>query len=532
MIFGVGATQTWCSSGGRWSGGIARSITTSLHLLMRLHSDFVSFAALHLPVALLGLTTIAAAQVHVDAHVPGAGGSGSSWSTAYKTLGDALASEPAGSTFWVADGNYRPQQLGMNPPDTTLRSYTFELETGDELYGGFAGTETSLSERAELFDTTVLSGDLAGSLTYSVVTIAQAADGVVLDGFRIVDGNADGGGLNHAATRGGGVFAFEVSGFTLSNCMIEGCRARNYGAGLYADASRVYIKHTVFEGNVLQPDGAGDLALGAGAALVGLDGAVRSEIHSTVFRDNYMMVTLGGVGLRYFQGGGLYYGDELWYDGSVVKFALQELRLVNCLFHDNFAAHGGAMAVRAQQPSAASKIYNSTFTQNNVAVWLNPPQTFVGEGEALYYEFGGTKHMLRNSIVWDNHAYLTSDAIVVKNGTPVRARHSCVEPINTTATAYIDNSTLIKVDPLFQSSSLNDFKLRVSSPCKDSGDNGALRKDWTDLDADGDTAERMPWSLEKGAARISGVWGSTQPGSVDPPTIDMGAHEFQYPTLP
>ena len=91
----------------------------------------------------------------VDAGAP-PGGNGASWATAFDSLDDALLAAGVDDQIWVAAGVYRPS-VEVHPGDP--RSAAFAVQAVG-LYGGFDGTETSLDERAGLFDQTRLSGDL------------------------------------------------------------------------------------------------------------------------------------------------------------------------------------------------------------------------------------------------------------------------------------------------------------------------------------------------------------------------------------
>ena len=66
-------------------------------------------------------------------------GDGTSWANAYSDLQMAL-SEPTCTEIWVAAGTYKPTK-------TTSRTWSFTLEDGVELYGGFKGTETARESR-------------------------------------------------------------------------------------------------------------------------------------------------------------------------------------------------------------------------------------------------------------------------------------------------------------------------------------------------------------------------------------------------
>lgn len=98
-----------------------------------------------------------AQTVFVDANAVGAN-NGSSWADAYVDLQDALSATASGQ-LWVAQGSYRPAPVGQP-------TISFQLKNQVALYGGFAGTETSLSQRDVILHPTVLSGDLAADDTY------------------------------------------------------------------------------------------------------------------------------------------------------------------------------------------------------------------------------------------------------------------------------------------------------------------------------------------------------------------------------
>ena len=70
----------------------------------------------------------------------GSGGqTGADWANA-KDLQPALQTASSGTQIWVRQGTY-------SPTTAADRSATFQLVNGVALYGGFAGTETALSQR-------------------------------------------------------------------------------------------------------------------------------------------------------------------------------------------------------------------------------------------------------------------------------------------------------------------------------------------------------------------------------------------------
>jgi len=126
---------------------------------------------------------------------------GSSWGSAYTDLDAALKDAARdGAQVWVAEGNYLPQGEGRNS--------TFKLGDGVRMYGGFKGSETSLSQADPSKNTTILNGDLGekGNATdnaYHVVTGGQKAS---LNGFTVTNGYANGEAYN---SHGGGMINYD-----------------------------------------------------------------------------------------------------------------------------------------------------------------------------------------------------------------------------------------------------------------------------------------------------------------------------------
>jgi hypothetical protein len=158
---------------------------------------------------------------------------GSSWANAWNDsiFAANLHLQPAGTEVWVAKGTYKPSYGGPGnigaPP-----SYTFLIPNSVKLYGGFAGTEDSLSDRAyNLIHTankTILSG-LLNTLDYFwsdrtgyVVTMSPCER---LDGFTVMDGCM--GGVRIAN------YCSANNPATINNCIIRnnGVCANDYAVG-------------------------------------------------------------------------------------------------------------------------------------------------------------------------------------------------------------------------------------------------------------------------------------------------------------
>ena len=181
--------------------------------------------------------SIASSVIYVNASAS-AGGDGLSWLTAYKYLQDGLTAATGSKQIWVAKGVYYPDESsGGNSNDS---SASFSLKNGVEIYGGFAGSETSLTQRNWQTNRTILSGDIGqDDVTTDGVTLSWAdqvgtnSGAVVkahnvdatarLDGFIITGG--------HASNIGGGIYCNTCSA-RLFNLEVRGNQAYYGGGGI------------------------------------------------------------------------------------------------------------------------------------------------------------------------------------------------------------------------------------------------------------------------------------------------------------
>ena len=122
---------------------------------------------------------------------------------------------------------------------TYVGNFTLVLQV--ELYGGFAGTETDLTQRDWMANPTILDGNQSGS----VVTAPPGATATTrIDGFTITNGS--GTQLDYH-TYGGGLY-LENSSPTIANNTITGNDAQ-LGAGLYLENSSPTIANNAITGN-------------------------------------------------------------------------------------------------------------------------------------------------------------------------------------------------------------------------------------------------------------------------------------------
>ena len=106
----------------------------------------------------------------------------------FNDLQQALVAASSGHEIWVAAGTYKP--TSNNDP-----AISFVMRDNIAIYGGFKGTETSLSQRNPVSSQTILSGDIGtpgntSDNTYHVIRNDNNNIGysAILDGFIITAG--------------------------------------------------------------------------------------------------------------------------------------------------------------------------------------------------------------------------------------------------------------------------------------------------------------------------------------------------------
>ncbi|MDH7914147.1 choice-of-anchor Q domain-containing protein [Winogradskyella sp. SYSU M77433] len=236
--------------------------------------------------------------IYVNKNVSGGNEIGNSWANAVPELADALlwanslqdtAWETTPLQIWVAGGIYTPKyspEDGANFGTDQGRENAFLMVANVQLYGGFAGNETSLADRdlSITTNTTVLSGDINGNdalispapiagnpytstsiadNTYHVVMGAGNVGEGIIDGFTITGGNTI---SNHndyyingyffIRSAGGGVY-LRGSNLKLKNIIVYGNNADTYGAGIVILESAPLLLNVNINRNTCNSQGGG-----------------------------------------------------------------------------------------------------------------------------------------------------------------------------------------------------------------------------------------------------------------------------------
>ncbi len=180
-----------------------------------------------------------------DAHP---GEAGTTWEKAFPTLQEALSAASMSCAYpieiWVAQGSkYYADTLGGG------RDATFQLINGVSVLGGFQGLYgepgSDPDERNIEKFPSILNGDIGtfgdpSDNTRHIVTGSGTDASAILDGFTIMNGNAEG--------EGAGIL-IEYGSPTISNCRIQNNWAGSNGAGMFCYYSAPAVVNCIFTAN-------------------------------------------------------------------------------------------------------------------------------------------------------------------------------------------------------------------------------------------------------------------------------------------
>ncbi|MTW21928.1 InlB B-repeat-containing protein, partial [Allochromatium palmeri] len=419
------------------------------------HALFLTLALLMLPVWAWG------AVIYVDAGAS-SGGDGSSWGSAYNSLVTALTSASSGDQVWVKAGVYRPGSAATD---------SFSIPAGVAVYGGFAGTESSLDERDWKTKVTILSGDIdendtngdgnfiaestsniVGTNAYHVVWLDGSGTPTIgsstrLDGFTITAGDAN----LDVNTNGGGLYC-KICSPTLANLTFIGNRAIHGGA-LFVDGSSG-----------------------------GYPGNVQPTLAQVAFLNNSAAGRGGAVDIM---------GTEGSESATAPKFT-------NALFRGNTAIRGGAICTTFAQPV----LTNTTLYGNTVS----------GDGaDGAAIDYSGSSLSLINTIVWGNAGGTKAVLSITSSSNPLITYSLIQEGCQSCGVGNLE------LDPLFTDAINGDLTLKYNSPAVDAGASNAIGLIGVTTDLAGN-----PRFHDVPAITDSGYGNGT-----DPIIVDMGAYENQ-----
>ena len=437
------------------------------------------------------------------------GGTGSSWTCAFQHLQDAIDAASSGHEIWVKAGTYLPTKEPDGTTDSS-RDFTFYLENGVAVYGGFNGSETMRAQRDWIANPTILSGDLgtAGDNSdncYNVVLSVSDANTTILDGFTVSGGNANGSGsllvetITIRKTDGGGMVTYS-SNPTVGNCTFSGNSAE-YGGGMSNLSSNPTVSNCTFSGNTAVDEGGGMQNFRSSPTVTACTFTNNSAATTSAFGGG------GGMSNSFNSSPTVskcsFMGNvSNYHGGAMLNIVGSTPTVTNCLFSGNSTLSSGG-AVSNYAPSTlinctisgnkagnsdggggiANEVANVVLT--NCIIWNNRSGTNTGSATSNLRNYGGAP-IITYSLIQNNNPSGTGNL----NGIP-----------NAADSNYPSFTT--PLDPATAPSTSGDFHIGACSPAINKGDNTG--------------------------APATDLFGNARPFGA---SVDLGVHEFQAAPTP
>ncbi len=395
---------------------------------------------------------------------------GMSWANAFTGLQNAMAAAVSGDEVWIAAGSYRPTA-------DTDRTISFNLKTLVNVYGGFAGTETSRDQRNGAAHPTTLSGEIgaAGNAdnSYHVVRASGVTDAMLTD-VTVTGGNAEypdycGGGMyaanstltlsrivfdSNTSTGGYGGGLYNQSGssrtLTLTDVTFRSNSATYYGGGMYNYYnSRANLTNVTFQQNSTTQYGGG-MYNDQGSVLV---------LNNVIFRSNTAQ-SGGGLYNNYCTpsvSSATFIANSATYQGGAMYLRSSSPTVVNAVFSRNSADIGGGIYA----------CNNSSPQLTNVSLSGNSAR--VGGG---IYSYSNSYPYANNAIFWGNTATLWGPQIADEAYYRTTVRYSIVQG------GWSGSNYMVQdVDPKFAAPLADDLHVASGSPAIDGGTTVSLTAD-------------------------------------------------------
>lgn len=308
-------------------------------------------------------------------------GDGSSWVNASDDLQAMINASISGDTVWVAAGIYKPlADASGDATPSNVRNKIWYTKSGVKLYGGFAGTETSLAQRDFKTNRTIFSGDvdnndtntdgnsiaesfadIQGNNVYHILAIISCDKNTLVDGITFTGGKGTGTSVSQT-----------VNGFPLSSV---------FGAAISINASFPTIKNCIFIGN---------------------DGQFGATYHNnTNGADTVRISNSYYLGNRGEQVGGMFIHRGHTFVDNVVF-------LNNAAYLSNNYRDGGAICISSNMQAGKSIKFTNLTVVNSNSLTSKKTVTVDGDGDVSFI----------NSIIWNETALAGGNILnLLDNGT-------------------------------------------------------------------------------------------------------------------
>ena len=401
----------------------------------------------------------------------GGAGDGSSWEQATNDLSLALTMarlirEDYGNTpeIWVAEGTYYGD-------GTSVAAFT--MVDGVNVYGGFAGNETDLSQRDYEAHPTILDGQNTQRVLYQPQHFTTVT---TWDGFTLQHGHAVS--ISSVSAHGGGAYLYSNS--VLRHCQIINNSAAGAAGGAYVYALYDSYPNTLIDSCYIAHNTATNYAGGIYATYAKISHSTITEntsggngggLYISYASLNHCVITHNTANGSY-SGGGLYY----YYGGANYPIS-------NCLIAHNTAGSGGGFYGYS---SGYAQLFNTTIVGNTA-------NSYYG---GAYIRSGSS---MTNCVIWGNHSNNTNDNVYIDP----TMQNCAIEGMANNAAVINLSSDNVGTDenanyPVFVSPDNDDYRLRAGSVLINAGV----------------MLENMPLTDLAGESRVFGD------------TVEIGCYEF------
>ncbi|NQY29616.1 MAG: hypothetical protein HRT69_09100, partial [Flavobacteriaceae bacterium] len=318
-------------------------------------------------------------QIYVDDTATGLN-NGSSWANAFTDLGSAMDTDVNGQEIWVAGGTYKTGNV--------IFSFTID-KTNISLYGGFAGTETSLSQRVLGTNESIISGDNSSNdnpnvlyqidfntrrdNTRRLIKLNSSSNDFTIDGFTITAAMSGPDGTS-SGERGAGIYNNGADNVMVSNCKFFRNGTTGQGGAILAapnNNGQITIESCVFEENFAD-SGAAIHQLASGSSNT-------VNISKSIFLNNKTLDHAGAIYSLHQSGG------------------TSTLNIDACEFIGNNSRSGGAIYVAVRDTNTLNAAITNSLFNGNIA---EDNATNLGyTGSAAWFKTIGASSTLTSSIV-------------------------------------------------------------------------------------------------------------------------------------